>query len=102
MAEIWLRARRTGHIVSVCPSVYYRLGRIWRDRLYPDYRGWNGQEVRADLMRMYQQGHELRDIQQMLFLRWSAKLRMRTLIRWIGQEKHRPRATDIHYWSVQW
>ena len=96
---IWAEAIKWGLKVTVCPSVWPKLSRIWRERLRTDYLFKPGL-IKRDLMFNIKQGHNLVTVQQVLFQKWGLKLTIQTLKRWLMQEyaKYRSLAWPLVQW----
>lgn len=100
LALSWLKARRFSMDLTVCPSVWGRLSKLWQERLGKGYIPRPHILCQALLIHLVKLNMPIRDIQQMLFQRYGYKLRIKTLQRWIMSDRYRRRSTDIHYWSA--
>lgn len=98
----WLKAKRLGMDLTVCGSVHARLGRLWQERLGNGYISRSTRSAHEFFGQVMAMGKNIKDAQQMVFNRYGYKLRIKTLQKWIMQDRYRRRPTDIHYWSVNW
>lgn|SRR6266567_1817236 len=98
----WLKAKRFSMDLTVCPSVWYRMSKLWQKRLGNGYIS-RSTKLAHETFRQLQSLHkDIKDAQQILFNIYGYKLRIKTLQKWIMQERYRRRPTDVHYWSVNW
>lgn len=102
LALSWLKAQRLGMDLTVCPSVHARLGKLWQERLGNGYIPRSTRSAHEFFQQLTRMGKNIKDSQQLLFLRFGWKIRIKTLQKWIMQDRYRRNPTDIHYWSVGW
>lgn len=97
-----MRAQRFKLIVTVCPSVYRRLSKLWQNLVFPDYifGDMARNRIKEDLMFMVRNKMNLRDVQQLLFARHGLKFRIATLKRWIMQSYASNRSRNWQF--VKW
>ena len=102
LTQVWAKAIELGMDLTVCPSVFGRLGNLWKSRLGNGYISRSTKPVHETFRQLVTMQKNIRDVQQILFNIHGYKLRIKTLQKWIMQERYRRRPTDIHYWSVNW